>query len=714
MYMNNNNNIIKNNESKDRSETLFWSVFRNKWLFSKIFSNFTLKDSYTYDQLIYAPSLFNYYSNAVEIVQDKIKSNGYLVFDTIYSHGLLEMAPSIRKDTKENVELLESFFKNRPSISSNVDNSILFAIHHSNLFLFKFIVNYFQLSKKEITTSTSKITSFHFDIEKNISDVKAFKILKYLRENDYFPKIDVDFRYFNIYDKKIKLKYIMKFIELLTEFKGTKDKKSKLETIKAIYEFSEDELKQSIKQLLKSHFSNPNYRLMDAIRHYSILFFEYFNDIEIPAEHHFIFETDENKIVQLFIKRPYHIVHFKKLYKFRYNNDTTKIKKFISNASRSDIRADFFYTSVLITGNMELITYLHSLSSIGLVICGVFPMVYYVSNSLDSPEVANFYYSKFKDYLIYKNLNRCWLYFTNLGALEAVEKNMVTLERKFLVGNFTNQDPLVKKNTLQLDILIRALNNPNVYQVEKGLDINTYNDVIVEYISQKKLDTVIQLFTTFKFKEITFTKLFDGNNQRKLKHLTKWIFDHCHETPTIEVNNAKIVTTFENGNSITFVIPVTHLILSLACIGHYNFLFQIIKSNTTHLLTLVNNMKPESIDAYFEVSFIPITALIECFKYSIDHLKPDSNIKDYCHKLMYIAANESHLPLFTLINSNYSFLLNNKEPTSEDKLCFEKSKLKEILDCAHKSKDQTIYNLLKNYIHIEPEKGIFSLFYKKK
>ncbi|EGC40194.1 hypothetical protein DICPUDRAFT_146909 [Dictyostelium purpureum] len=502
-----NNNI---NNSNINNETLFWNVFKNKYLFFKIFSNFKKIDTYQYIFMI--PRIIDGYG--VEVLRDKLKSNSFLTFPESISYGesLRSLIKKVKKETKENNELYSLLFryiyqKNIFSTNAIRKEVLIEIIDSSNLLAMKIFTNFFQNEEEQI----NGIVLYNYLGYNTITSYDSFKMLCYLAQANIISlsdiigvqlKTDPTF-------KEIKLKQLIKIMQF-----------SKIDN--GILEiFTDQELNSNIKSLLKTSTKDRRSILLGILEIASVFtvdnlggknFMEKVNRTILKVEHREELSFHGGNLLQ---QLQYYIENTASVGDSNYRKATISIKEILINGNE-----DFDIFGRIVSKNKEL---MDSIFTNEINFKKILPLI-------KSTFTLDFYFEYYQN-LAFINNSCHWELITSIPIIEQYEMLMESIGLKFSISD----DGVYKEyieNIPTLEILAKIANNSNYY-IEDFFDLEFYSVVIGNYINRHKFKQVLSLFQEFYSRQ----QIFDGKSAQTLvrnSNFLNWVLDI---SSGIEVDN---------------------------------------------------------------------------------------------------------------------------------------------------------------------------------
>ncbi|EGC40499.1 hypothetical protein DICPUDRAFT_74019 [Dictyostelium purpureum] len=464
----------------NNGELAFWNVFRNKTIFKLIFSNFKFSQLFNYDSLVGTKYIFNNFSNAREIIKDKLKSKSYFIRNNV------EAALIIGKLKKENREFYIHFFSTYPLYCKNIDDFrdpriwLRHIIECGNIPAFHAYTSLFKQNQRSITTIFR---------EKNEKDLDLAKVY---RMQVYLETIGIKLNNVSLYDTIQTFEYTKGFKSLIKLFNTVIQKHTPTEKQNLIIhqlngpidlnQFNKTQLnlsiedislqniqvlKQKIHKILKFLYSisksnhsdqkNPFYK---PIQYY--LFFKEqskaklinnkrINNIpnnKLNTSNHFYLETSVFNKLTLYFQNTDSCIDFQKQiidFELAQTETIGAVNQKLINLQRS----------LISTGNMVLIDYLFSKNNFE---CFESHSIKETLPIIKKEEVFNYFYERIE--LINMDNNPLWPYVSK-KSIEKYENLMKGASKKFIFPLNAHYS-----TNLKLKNVLRALNNPSLYKVE--------------------------------------------------------------------------------------------------------------------------------------------------------------------------------------------------------------------------------------------------------
>ncbi|KAM9958364.1 hypothetical protein ACTFIW_001226 [Dictyostelium discoideum] len=200
---------------KNDNEIAFWKVFRNKSIFKMVFSNFKFSNTFNYSRLYSVSTIFKSFSNGIEIIRDKVKSNSYLSFIASDKNnvrkfnfgGLSIIFENIKDENEENQVFYNQFITNYCNRTVHFWSLFDHVIESSNLLALKSLHGNGMIKEK-------------VKVDFEINSYSNLKILNYLTKNlsKLFIIETIQVNDFNIF-KEFKLAELIDFIRVLLDDK---------------------------------------------------------------------------------------------------------------------------------------------------------------------------------------------------------------------------------------------------------------------------------------------------------------------------------------------------------------------------------------------------------------------------------------------------------------------------------------------------------------
>ncbi|EGC31075.1 hypothetical protein DICPUDRAFT_157121 [Dictyostelium purpureum] len=612
-----------NDEDKIISEfeILFWQIIRNQFLFGKVLSFSKFNKSYGYDNLVCTEDL-KYYSNKVEIIKDKLKSNSY--FQIRPNELNFDLYQLITKNTRENREFyLTLFTKYVKFYYLQVEESLDNIIRDGNIIAFKIFLKKFNISKEDIQNK------YKLEIKKKdyiISSYRCFKMYNFLKSNNYYSKIsfkiDTSTTFFS---KDFKLKHLIKLCNsIATLFLNKKEFKEievKLQEVSA-FKFTKDQLSQSLDHLL---FNEPNsYPSEGEGMPLKTIVYKYYKILKLvskkPKEkllNHYIYFKSKKRIDQVFKERKLKIRNYIDYIFCNVYNKSERIE-YVKQVYQEDNNVNSF-GFIFQTNDLEIIQDTFKKYPVKNLLASGSPHMQNFFKSLKSKEILDFYFkSNYQDEFFEEIENQNWLFFTDTAILQYYEELVKSLGRKLYVDNY-DESMYVGSTGYELKNLLRAVNNPSIYEFSDTFKLSSYS-ILINYRYNDYQDIVFNLINSGKFKKINFGKLFRistllNGHIKNYKEILYKVLPNSNlnltEIKKLQQEHGyshKIVLKFNaaNGQEIDIKLTIQGLLNSLASCGRYEDYFNFIGpsfplQSTTQIW-------------FFERSFNT-----KCIKYCIDN-----------------------------------------------------------------------------------------------
>ncbi|EGC38387.1 hypothetical protein DICPUDRAFT_76005 [Dictyostelium purpureum] len=526
----NNHSLIINNPPL--LEKLFWTVFRNKPIFNTIFSNFIFKKSCSYDDLIGTQYIFSKFTNAINIIKDKIISNNYVFRNE--QQDIIELFKNIIKNNQDNRDFYDILFTRSNINFTNWKKWVKLIIESGNVMALKIYIFHFKIGPQEIQ-NTFPLTFYHFN---GYSGIKMMYHLKENYDHSFKPSIEplVNFReinymcngnnhymgydLINILNPHLKLKQLIKLYKYIITLYYNNNNCLNNGTFKfnnliieinkiTLNHFTKNQLNSTIRDLIiqhKTQLSNQQdvYNLIELIHNYYKIIFhlskKYQNKLHKtrkPIEYYIYFKgidrangllTSEEETENCTLHRVqdfFQATLSNKQEKIDFINKTQSLKILghLANLilSNNDIELKNNYEKKLEPYSRDIIFKQRALESI--------------SNT----KTLDFF---FKKDLYFEDGNENWKYIKNKEILIYYEMLMKQSSKKFKVIEYDYD------LNIYMFILYRALLNPSVYRFDscKELRNNSYLSDTNPYLSalniiiQKKEDIFLNYdFSIFQY-----------------------------------------------------------------------------------------------------------------------------------------------------------------------------------------------------------------------
>ncbi|EGC36535.1 expressed protein [Dictyostelium purpureum] len=567
--------FTSNKENDSTNEIRFWKVFRNKYLFNIIFSNFKFNQLFNYDDLNDCHHIYNKFSNGETIIRDKVKSGNYIIRD----FNAEFIVSVFTKNTQENREFYRTLFSNGLGTFRNYFIWVQAFVNHSNKTAFLEYLKNFKIDKtsffvRSMKSSKSifkqvkmedalKSNGFHFFKPKSVFDViREFQFSQKLKKliNIYIYCIHEN------YQPKTKHNYLLEQLntQLITILSDNIHLNSTIHTIA---------------QSKDKFLIQTTYLTLKII--YSIFAERCQSSLTKPTSYHIYFR-DKSKAEKIYAKR-------------------------IESLNLSDEPLTVIKSDECIEFQMSLVKSLHTISRKTKVEQAIFSSnnlepIYLMFKLYKDDLYGNFFrYLRFitkteiLDYifdnhqeLMFSDNNPLWIY-TNSKVMGHFENLMKSISRKFLIkSNLTITD---LENTPSKDFfegLERAVDNPTVYIFEDNKNypqnsINRYNSYFIK-LTNLTQDSAISLLEKH-IKKYGISEYFDIENFLKNElhqsyKLIYWIFQDLTDE-YIQSNLTKKELIIKSGINTTknqkYEIKIKRFIsweMLLYYCGRTNILFQ--------------------------------------------------------------------------------------------------------------------------------------------
>ncbi|EGC37458.1 hypothetical protein DICPUDRAFT_76920 [Dictyostelium purpureum] len=603
-YINSFNNFIKNdkdiissfkemnlnsdqlNKEMEPLEILFWRIFRNVYLNKKVFSFLISKKNHTYDVNFCVPIIYRDFPNASEIIMDKVKSGSYLSFGNEsldQQHGFGLIFRHIQEDNEYNRNFYQKLFENYSNYFSSKELSTKIIEAH-NILAFN-VLNPVEIDPVYIPP---------------ITNYQSFKMINHLLKKGHYANFR--FHDFNPFADSIKLKHILKMVKKISLSQRSIDQNT-INEITNPNNFTKDQLSSTINQLLDTQSSlinnRPSNRHMDAIK---ILILKNLNillkdlqsvDTKIPLDYYLLFEEKEvifNKLSELFFLNyiDYNIViksmcSFLKFGKFNNIDPSIFSNHFniVLNKFKNGCLMKTIFKTIFETNNINFIDVLLQPNST--LLAHYAPQII---QSIKSTQILDYFFEKHQN-LLFSPGNSYWFYVTETPIIEHYEKLMTSLKRTFSMVtrdcNPFGYDSLDFKNSL--DLLLRAMNKPELYSFPTQIDITPLVNVFSYYLEKSKQDTIISLIrsnrfgTRFSLDKITKIYRTVSKAYPKLNRIGYWILENLIELKpdknylytTERFYNLQVYT--DNG-TVEIFLSTKDLLSIYIQTGNYNEIFK--------------------------------------------------------------------------------------------------------------------------------------------
>ncbi|EGC29475.1 hypothetical protein DICPUDRAFT_158938 [Dictyostelium purpureum] len=746
----------------DPLEVSFWKVFRNKYLFNFLFSNFIFKSANNYQMIYSVHRIFHGYSNAAEILKDKVKRGDFLTFKHLHSYandGYYLTFKNIQKENQENKNFYDKFFKNY--CSTEGDKSIIKNIFSTNNILaFKLFI-----PRKDILNKVGLPT---------IASYKSFKMVHHLYKEGWNTS---------------RVSHIIKIVKNIGKIrKGTTTKAPPfLEITDPAIGFTEQQLNSSIHDLLdttsvlinNSIANNKNTTNGDSEGHKDYIAF---------LDSLFLNGDQRDKIVNLLLEKDKYINTLESIIKKEnlsselnkeistnaninenkttitdFDNEKTNLKveaigidtlelkslilqsldylysfqstipinyyilfkekdqiieelKVLSNNLNSSISgyyqqcldvfrmgkyrniqspifSDFFkditkicekndmgpiFKSIIETNNIDFINYL--LRDNTIVFFKNLPAIF---EGIKSTAVLDYFFKKYQDVFFSSN-NSNWIYISDFSIIEHYENLMESLKRTFSISEFESNKGKGMKLELGLELLIRALSNPNLYHLPEEVNLSIFSNIFSNYLNEnKQVALFISLFKFNRFGTIPLADLFKKYGGERLYLIGDWLFKNQVK---LEYYNSYFHNLQVNsGNGIIhFFISTSMMLDLLRQTGRFD---DISKLENLSVFQILERVPPCRANQLFLDMF---------FKFYLENQTEDT----YCFKTYYYFSNIildfGNFQFLKYLALKHGNILIKKQ--NNTKGVFSTKEIKKLLERALKLKYVEIADLLLNYI----------------
>ncbi|EGC39548.1 hypothetical protein DICPUDRAFT_74873 [Dictyostelium purpureum] len=748
------NQSLFSSSTLSNGELLFWKVFKNKTIFKEIFSNIKYKEVYGYDDMVKAEYVLKYYSNGAEIVKDKIKSNNNIISNQNDMEAILKSIRGFSEDNEIFYRNLFTKFKSHGKNSQfkNVNKWFNLIISSYNKLATSQYIKIFDLSTGDIR---GNITNFqeHYNF---FSSYQGIKMFSFLKTNDCIDKdsfIIKPFNQINVTSDSFKLKQLVTIFRIIVSIvqdnNGIKTEKI-------------DRLINELQQIEFTKLDQFNSKIVDIIENPELL-----SKVQVKKEgnnqtlKNIIFKLFKlfysvNKKLQLLVNKSKKFYFHKtsrelnemlesespsldlnRLLKISNKGDLVKIcKDYYCHYTTDFSKQSDFHKMILNSNNVVLIEALYKVVSFGIVKQHEFP---YLIKSINSTEVLDYYFNNHKDSGIFKQEEGCWRFFQSVELLVHYEKLM---EGNIDILQYGDTSHL---KYLNIQVLLHAINSLNLgsklYYIERELKIEDFLHTINNAITKGEQESVISLFSTFCFKSIDLSKLFEhvvmGNNElnsnyyhikkierSKITLILDWIFQYCplhHIYNSIKTGNYKEVvipiefiqenhignkinsneyneeleqtskyTYLDSKRLITFRANFLDFLTYLSLIGRSDDIISLYL-NLNNIITNKNIHRKKSLFHFFSSN--TLEKFISLFK---DNLVDNCSINLLYHAL-YVAASKGFLPLFKQLAFDSSYML--KKRMGRNGSLFESNLLYNLVTASIDNGNSELAHFLINFIN---------------
>ncbi|KAN0037982.1 hypothetical protein ACTA71_000154 [Dictyostelium dimigraforme] len=506
---NNNKNLTKELLIENRNETLFWKVFRNKFLFKTIFSTFVNSNLYSYSRLYYVYNIYEDFKNGIEIIRDKVKTNSYLIFS---GKGLERILENIKEDTKENQLFYNQLIDNYCNSSVHYMKFFDRITNYSNLFALKSFINFYKKYKndnylqicqhliKDHSNSIIIIESIIIKPFNIFHELKLFQLIDIIKtlllDEDFFkflskqnkelllnlPKLTLkDIKEFQFTNEELNENLFMvlkpltrwnKYYKKLNKNYNNNNNNKTIDYKEQISKIKEDILKLYNNEFIKineelngliyfveeNELNEEKYREIENIQNEQKIIQNQINEL-FKKQNELIKKEEENSKLsdEMVKKREVIFKYIELFYSITYKKDKEKpIEYYLSKNEKNEIIE-------IVSGNSQGKLFEYGVPNdeiLGIYINNSHPID--VIKNIKSIEMLDFIFKHFRE-VFFKKENSNWKYCKSMEIVEHYEKLMKSLNRKFL---FKYKNPLrinLAYNQMIPELLSRAINNPLLY-----------------------------------------------------------------------------------------------------------------------------------------------------------------------------------------------------------------------------------------------------------
>ncbi|EGC38110.1 hypothetical protein DICPUDRAFT_149198, partial [Dictyostelium purpureum] len=639
------------NKDTNSGEAAFWKIFRNKFLFKLIFSNFKFKELFSYDDLNGSLYIFKKFSNGEAIFRDKIKSRNYVSrdFDDIES-----VIGKITKNTKENRDFYRQLFLIKKEEFSNYSYWVQVFVNVKNKAAFIEYNKLFQIDKRNISVKFNS----------NKTSLKLLKMKPFLESNGVLVT-----EWLSIYDVIKGFCYSHKFKELIKIYKfiisQNYQPKEKYDNIVQqlnhqlkTNQFNDIQLKSTIHTLSESNDQFLKPIIHNILKVIGSVYNLKFNDSKLLKPlHYYIYFKEKSRFRQVFTNRRYILsMFYNDLLKVTNSSQCIEYQKNLIISNKNEPRRRRQIEEAIISShNLELIDFMFEHFGCPYMnICLVLVLI-------KKTEIIDYFFNNHKELLFYDN-NTLWIY-ADSKVIDHLEELMKSISRKFLIPWAPEYLTYIPSNIDFFQRLEKALNNPTLYILEGNENIptnsiNRYNSYISPLNS--KPDSFISMLENH-LEKYGISEYFDIKpilKRIQLHYWCKfiyWIFQDLSDQ-YIQSNISNEELTIKSGinttNNQKYEIKIkcfTNWQLLLFYCGRSNILFQNLNSNSQLKENLFKRIN------LFRANVFPNF---------LDHLSKSDFQSEWFRRLLIIAAKNGRFEPFKVISIKHEYLYYEKNDKS--------------------------------------------------
>ncbi|EGC36113.1 hypothetical protein DICPUDRAFT_78214 [Dictyostelium purpureum] len=155
-----------------QTEILFWKIFKNKILLSKIFCK-----SLNYERLVKADEILIRFNDGISVIKERVRNSSYITYNSIEP-----IYNKITKDTFENIDFYKQLFTNYPKYFMFSEIALPLIFKCSNLVALRVYIDQFKITNDQINylaNSYYKVLIINHS-NSQILNYKSFKMLSHL------------------------------------------------------------------------------------------------------------------------------------------------------------------------------------------------------------------------------------------------------------------------------------------------------------------------------------------------------------------------------------------------------------------------------------------------------------------------------------------------------------------------------------------------------
>ncbi|EGC40570.1 hypothetical protein DICPUDRAFT_73937 [Dictyostelium purpureum] len=711
---------LKITEGIEKVEVLFWKIFRNKFLYNVIFSNFKFSQVFNYQRLYSVNYIFSNYNNAQEIVRDKVKSGSYLLFhkkkSQYHENGFQFMFKNIGHNDnpdqiKENELFYSKIFKNYTKYEEE-SNIIQFCISCGNVQALKLLNSSMESIRRVIE---NKFLPF------NIKTFKDLKMAQYLQSVGLDIRYEIaKFQFYEIYKSPFKLKDIIEIIQF--SIKMRPELSSKFENIEKSTNFTSDQLNSTLIELLEIHsdilvkdeavtdeINSLKYQILQIVDFY----YSNIPSIKPKPQIYYLLFKDKMEIGEKLLKNIKYRLYteYGDFINFlKYKIDPEFFLNFIKNVLCINNNVfDYIFQNIAKNSNIQLLELvLNELSEIVLI-----KKKNLILQCLVSTEILDYLYTNYQK-IFFSNQDQEFLFFKSIPVLEHFGKIMKRDSRKITLLNY--QAPLFDfyyQENSNGDILLnlnKIVCNPDICTIDPNASLESFSYRIVEELKRNDYsqDLLVSVLNSFKFSTFNL-ELIPIEHPMKIQRFAYWLIRNIkkiNSMPYLFYISNKITNS---NTSITKPIvqdtiqlrfnKEIHLKL-LYIVGDYDKIFEMENLKIEDYQDLIDGFENNFLihqTNYFN-SLITPAFVDQIFSKIYDNKIFKESSFNLNHFLLDQIIRVGNLPILKHLALNYSFLF--KKVSSSNPNGMDAMFLKELLIDSIKMNYLEIPQLLSNYINL--------------